>query len=257
MIFIGFEELVQRDLQGMLDLIKYATADGEYKLYNDDEMYTKILEILPTDMMHEQLGIFIANASEELERLREMKGYAQAMIQNNAKPSTVLEVIDSLNVAELKQKLRRIEEIEAEMERANADNEAQVQADADARQERYMEFEKLLDSEMMNEEYDRKEDIEHIKGAYNLSSFNTGDSNENGIPDATEVQKLINDRDKIQTDRIDRAEKRAIEKEKVAQKKQEFQHQQKMDKENVGIQKEKNKIAKKKASQRPAAAKKR
>lgn len=252
MIFIGFEEFIQRELQGILDLAKYTTAEGDFSLINEDAFHAKILEIFPEDFSHELLGVHLNYGADEQRKLEEMKGYAQAMLQNNQKSSTVLEVIAAENVAELKQQLKRIEEIEAASEQAMAENEEAMNQAADERQMRYMEYEKLLDTEFMNSEYDRKEDLEHIQGTYNLSSYSTGDSNADGIPDATQIQKILNDREKISTDRQDRAEKRAMEKEKLNQKKQEFQHQMKMDKENVKIQKEKNKIARSK----PAAKKK-
>lgn len=250
MIFIGFEEFVERELQGLLDLAKYATSEGVFKIYNDDDYYTQLLEIYPEDLMNEELGIFFSKASEELRKLEEMKGYAQAMLQNNQKPSTVLEVIDSMNVAELKAKLRVIEEMDAQMEQAVAENEAQMAEMADERKERYREFEQLLDLEFMHQEYDRKEDLEYIEGSFNTFSFSTGDSNANGIPDPVEVQKMNNDREKLMTDREDRRAARALEMEKISQKKAEFEQKKKMDAENVKLQKEKNKIAriKKKSS---------
>lgn len=256
MIFLGFEQLIQKDLQGIIDLSKYTTSKGVYGMYNDDDFNTMLLEIEPEDFMNEEFGVFVMDAAEELRKLNEMKQYVQAMVQNGAKGSTVLEVIDCINVAELKQKLRRLEQIETEIEASIRQEEFDAQAAADDRQKRMMAYEKLLERENMEAEYDRKEDIETIKGAFNTYTFQDGDANDNGTPDVTEVQKLLQGQMKLMADIDSKQQKHASEKEKLTQQRQQMEHQFEMDKENLKLGKEKLKIDRKKASQRPAASKK-
>lgn len=256
MIFLGFEEFTERELQGFMDLSKFTTSKGVYGMYNDDDFGTSLLEIQPEDFMNEEIGIFIMGAAEELRKLGEMKQYAQAMVQNGSKPSTVLEVIDSINVAELKQKLRQIEDIQAQQETATQDAEHNAEAAADERMMRMKRFESLLDREKMHEEYGEKQEIEHIKGMYNTFTFQDGDSNDNGVPDAIEVQKMAAQREQMNLDFKGKQEDRKIKLEKIKQDQVRLDHDIKQADKDTQLKKEKLKIDRKKALQRPAAKKK-
>ena len=241
MMFIGFEEFVERDLQSLLNLAKFATTEGDYKLYNEDEYFTQVLSILPEDFAFEDLGIFVNKASEELRKLQEMRGYAQAMLQNNQKASTVMEVIDAVNISELKQKLKQVEAIDEQVQKAMAESEQEAAQALEESKQRFVEFSKLLDRENMEAEYDRKEDIEYIRGSFNTFTFQNGDVNANNVPDTMEVQKLMDNRKKAEEARADRLEQRKLQREQFEQKKKEFAHKQVMDKKNLAVKKSKNK----------------
>jgi len=200
MIFIGFEEFVERDLQGLLDFSKFLTAKGDYSTYNDDDYGTQILDILPEDFVNEDLNVFVERASEAIRKLEEMRSYAQAMLQNDHKPSTVLEIVDAINISELKAKLKQIEAIDEQIQQMMAQNEEEAAKAADERKMAYAEFDALLGERKLNLEYDRKEDIEFIKGSFNTFTFKDGDSDANGVPDATQVAGLINERKKMEDD---------------------------------------------------------
>ena len=248
MIFIGFEEFVESELQGLLDYAKFLTSKGLYATYNDDDYGTQLLEIMPEDFMNEELGVFVEKASEAIRKLEEMKQYAQAMLQNDHKPSTVLEIIDAVNVAELKGKLKMIEEIDAQIEQMMAANEQEALAAADERKKDYAEFDALLGERKLNLEYDRKEDIEFIKGTFNTFTFKDGDSDANGVPDATQVQKLVQDRQKMEDDWSNRVADRQQKYIELDRKERELQHKIKNDKESNRLKGRQITATKKKAA---------
>lgn len=251
MIHVGFEQFVQKELQGLMDLSKFVTAKGVYGMYNDDEYGTTLLEIFPEDFMNEELGVFVTDSAEEMRKLNEMRANAQAMMQNGAKYSTVLEIIDAVNVAELKQTLKHIESIEAEIEKITQQNEFDAQAAADERAKRMMEYEKLLERENMNAEYDRKEDLETIKGTFNTFTFQDGDANDNNTPDALEIQKILQNQTKMLAEIDSISHKHAENSEKLRQARESMQHQFKKDNEELKLKKKKLQIDAIKARQRP------
>jgi hypothetical protein len=254
MIFVGYEEFAESELQGFLDLAKFLTSKGVYGTYNDDELGTQLMEIFPEDFMNEDLGVFVERASEQIRKLEEMRSYAQAMLQNDHKPSTVLEIIDAINVSELKTRLKQIEAIDAQIEQQNAANEQEAEAAADERKKMFMEYEKLLERENMHAEYQEKQDLEMVKGTFNTLTFTDGDSNNNGVPDAADAQKLIQQQQKMQIDHQDKTEKRNQEQQKIQLKKQELDHKISDAKEKNKLTKESNQIARKKAAQKPKPA---
>lgn len=248
MIFINFEEFQERELQGLMDYAKFLTAKGKKGIYNDDMYGIQLMDIDPEDFPDEELGVFVDGAAEHMRKLQEMRNYSLAMLQNNAKPSTVMEVVDSINAAELKAKLRQIEDIETQIAQQQAQGESEHEQALEEIRERFLAYGKMLDRENMEAEYDRKEDLEHIKGTYNTFTFQDGDANDNGQLDAIEAQKILFDRQKHFDDVEDRKKGRQIEREKVRDDRRQMEHQMRQDKVNTQLAREKLVIDRKKAN---------
>jgi len=249
MIFIGFEEFVQSELQGIMDYGKFLTAKGHKSIYNDDEFGTMLMEIFPEDFINEDLGVFVDSSSEHIHKLQQMQGLAQAMVQNNARISTVLEVMDAINVADLKAKIRRIEEIEDQIAASQGQSEQEALAAADERKERYAKYENILDTLFMNDEYNRKEDIEHIKGSYQLEAAAKDDSVNEDPNASANFEKLMLERQKFDVDRQDKLAERDRKTKELQLQKTELEHKMETDRQKLKLDARKITVAaKKKAS---------
>lgn len=238
-IFNIYEEFIEKELQGLLDLSRFTNIDGVKKLWNDTELGNQLLEIDPVQYSTTELGVVVESSSEALQVLKALQGDAQAMLQNGAKPSTIAEIRSTLNIASLKAKLKQIEDLQAKAEQAMAANEQEAQKMADERQKEFAEYTAILERATMHEEYDRKEDIELIRAEANMFTFKAADeSTPNGVPDILELEahKLERDkhRDAMAQQNLDRAEKLKTDSEDRKLKREEM--------------KSKEKIAKKKSS---------
>ncbi len=197
MIFAGFDEFVEKEMQGILDLSKFVNIDGVRKLYNGSDLDDLLLEIDPVEYASAELGIFMTDTPQDHGALDMMKGQVQNFIQNGMKASTVLELFSIGNISEMRAALKQIEAAEAEAAQAQAGSEEEAAAAADERQMRFMEYEKMLEEQLINTEYDRKEDIEKLKGEFNILSYgNPEDADGDGVPDATEVMWRDAEREK-------------------------------------------------------------
>lgn len=191
MIFIGFEEFASRELQGILDLTKFTNLDGVRRLYNLSELEMDIIDADPEEYAMAELGVYVTDASIEGRIFDRLEGYAQAMIQNGAKPSTVIEMLTSENVAMMKSVIHKAEDLENQAAAANAQSEQQKEQAIEEIKERYMRIENELKTTFMNAEYDRKETLEEIRGDYSLyKAPSDGDSNNNNVPDSMEIYDL-------------------------------------------------------------------
>jgi hypothetical protein len=136
------------------------------------------------------------------------------------------------NIAELESKLLHIEELQAQAEQAAAGSEQEAAAMADERKKDFAQFAELLKRETTDFEYDRKEDLEHIKGTYATFTFQDGDSNDNGVADGTEAQKILLEREKLQSTFNDKREQRShetqMQKEELAMKDKEIKSKEKI-----------------------------
>lgn len=254
MIFLGFEEFTETEMQGLMDYAKFLNSQGHRAIYNDDDYGTQILEIAPDDFTNEDLGVFVDSSSEHMRKKEKMEQYATAMLQNNAKPSTMMEVIDTINTAELKAKLRHIEQIEQSIAQQQAETEQEHEQALEDMKQRYVAYVKLLDRQNMEAEYDRKEDLEYIKGSFSTFTFKDGDSNANGEPDTIEVEKMMNDRRKLDADIEDKRANRQIKSADLAQRQQAMEQDMQKHRDNLQVAHKKLKIDAKKAAQRPKSS---
>lgn len=227
MIFVNFEQLLNRDLEGALDMSRFViAAEGEFKTirYFDDLSY-ELVKITPDQYCSHALGVKMSSSSKDFEVLNTMKSQIGAMMQNGTKPSTVLAMLQANNIAKLQQDLLRIEEQEAEMAAAQADNEASMSELENELKKEYEEFKNSLDMLKIELEWDRRDQNETIKGEFNTYTFQDGDANDNGIPDATEIMsnltKRLGDMEKQRTERMKVRTQEAMQQRELAQRERE------------------------------------
>lgn len=194
-IFSKFEEFIQRELNGLLDCGKIAYKDGLKRLYTNDDMTTVFLDVDPAKFAEADLGVFVSKSGKDLQDLAIAKQHAQAFIQNGAAPSTTIDVIRAKSLAKLSAILKSKEDdsMEAQKQAQMTDIEAAERLEMIKGQ--YIELQGIIDERLMESEYDRKEEIEHIKGAYSTyrNVEGTGDNNANSVPDALEVRAQFAD----------------------------------------------------------------
>ena len=176
MIFYTFEEFIEEDLKGLMELSRIADSWGiGADSWMTDDFDRELAAIDPVEASYEEMDLTLEYNTEEMRKLQEIKQYLQPFLQNGGGMSAVIDTIMAETVAEVKVK---IDDYEAKMQ-AQAQQQAQSEQEAEqamvAIQKETAEFQSLLDTDFMNAEYDRKEDIEMIKG-----DFNTYTSTENG-----------------------------------------------------------------------------
>lgn len=199
-IYNLFEEFTESEMQGILDFSKFVNVDGVKAVWNDDEFGTQIMEIDPNTYCSADLGVLVDSSTEAITAKNKMEATTTAMLQNKVKPSVIAEVIQTKNIAELKTKLKRIEELEAQAQQALQEGEEANAKAADERKMRYAEFENSLEKGLMNETYDRKQEIQNSINATNTFTFQDGDSNNNGVPDYKEVQEALHNKEKLEAE---------------------------------------------------------
>jgi alkylhydroperoxidase/carboxymuconolactone decarboxylase family protein YurZ len=191
-IYTSFEEFIHEDLNNLLEYSKIATSDGTKALYTSDMFDTMLLELDPTEYCNAALGIMVRTSAKEQRKLNELKSYMQEMLQNGVKPSTIMEIILTENVAELRTKLKHIEAIQAEAEKANANSVEELKAAEAERARQFKIFENELAKDLMNAEWDRKDENTMVKGEYDLVAFSKSmDNDADGVDDGAEIETRV------------------------------------------------------------------
>jgi hypothetical protein len=208
MIFNLFDEFVERELQGILDLSRFTALDGVYKVWNESDMSTEILQLDPVEYCYADLGLYMESSADIIIKKNKIESIAQAMMQNNVKASAIISLFKSDNIAEIEAKIKHIEEIQQQIESQIAESEEEAENLRQERVQAHEQFLEILRRGTMHEEYDRKEDLEHIQGTYNTFTFQNGDANANGVADAKEANKILLEREKMLKDSSDKKEQR-------------------------------------------------
>lgn len=129
-MFVEFDEFEQREMQGLLDLSKFAFINGKKASYISSDGKVKYLEIVPESYCNSDFGVFVKNGGQEAEKLREFKQSAFAFAQNQMKPSLVAEIVDANNLAKLVIDMKKAEqELEQQQAQAAEAQNEQVQAE--------------------------------------------------------------------------------------------------------------------------------
>ena len=153
-LFRKFERLEQRDFQALLDYSKEAWHTGKKTMYVMPDGTTDFLDIDSLSHMESSYGIFVSNAGKDAEKLTNIKGLTQAMMQNGTKPSVIAGMLDSDSFTEIKKNL-------ADAEKASEELEAAQQQAQQQQAEQQMEAAQLAqEAEMLEKEKDRQKDIE-------------------------------------------------------------------------------------------------
>ena len=153
-LFRKFERLEQRDFQALLDYSKEAWLSGKKTMYAMPDGTTDYLDIDSMGHLESNYGIFVSDAGKDQEKLQNIKGLTQAMMQNGTKPAAIAEMLDSDSFSEIKKNLKLADKASEELEAA------QQQAQQEMQQQQ-MEAEQMkAQAESLDKEKDRQKDIE-------------------------------------------------------------------------------------------------
>jgi hypothetical protein len=149
-----FSFFEQRDLQCLIDYSQLAWIDGKKANYVMPDGTQQFLDIDPDTYTHAEFGVFVNDASKEVEKLNQLRGLGQASIQNGVPMSIVAEMIESDSFVEIKDKINQAEKHMEELNQQAQEMEQQmVQAEQENKQ---MERE----HESIENEKDRQNKIE-------------------------------------------------------------------------------------------------
>ena len=153
-LFRKFERMEQRDFQALLDYSKEAWLGGKKSMYVMPDGTTDFLDIDSMQHMESNYGIFVSDAGKDQEKLQNIKGLTQAMIQNGAKPGDLAEMLDSDSFTQIKSNLKKADRAQEELE------QAQQEAQQEMQQQQLQSQQAIQEATALENEKDRQKDIE-------------------------------------------------------------------------------------------------
>ena len=198
-LFARFDEFLERELQGILDVSKYCFRNGKRAKFVGSDLRTKILDVDPANYSSIEFGVKVSTDPRTMETMKRMQQAVHAFAQNGASPTTILEVLDAQNASMLKEALEKMDaklQQQQQMQGQQQQQLQQAQAQAAQQQSQQDHQEEL---EKINLEYDRKLELEQVKAMLIPEPI---------IPEAQEDYSL-------EISRADRVSKESIEQRKL------------------------------------------
>jgi len=153
-IFRKFSRFEQRDLQGLLDYSKEAWITGKKAMYVMPDLNTQFLELDSFEHMESEYGVFVSDSGRDQDKLEQAKALSQSMIQNGVPASAVLDLFDTENYAGIKDKIKRAEKAQKELD------EAQQQAQQEQAAQQAQIQQQQIQQNAIDKEKDRQLEIE-------------------------------------------------------------------------------------------------
>ena len=149
-----FSQLEKRDLWALLDYSKDAYVTGKKTSYVLDDASVATLEVDGMQHMQTEYGIFVSDSTKENEKLEYIRSLSEALVQNGAPLSTIIDVIDANSTTTMKDKVKKAERSIQELQQAQQQAERQ-QKDRELQDK---QMERRHESEQ--NELDRQKDVQ-------------------------------------------------------------------------------------------------
>lgn len=153
-IFRKFARFEQRELQGLLDYSKEAWIAGKKGMYVMPDTTTQFIDIDSMSHMEAEYGIFVSDAGKDQDNLRYAREMSQSMIQNGMPASAVMELFDTESFTGIKEKIRKAEKAQQELEQKQQEAQQQMQ------QQQMQMQQQMKEQEILDKDKDRQKDIE-------------------------------------------------------------------------------------------------
>lgn len=202
LVFLGFEDFFETELQGLLDLSKFLNVDGVKGLYNGTSYDKELINIDPVAYCNSELGVLFTRSPEEQDKVNTMKQLLQALVQNGTAPSVIAEIVDAHSMAQIREKLAHLEDIQARQAQEQQQAEAEAEEHADKREASIAAMQNELKMQLQDNEYQWKERLAILEGQMDMTSaaLLSKDETVSDIPTAEDISKRYLETLKLTTD---------------------------------------------------------
>ena len=109
--FTEYAQFEERDINYLLNLSKIAWINNKKAVYLDSDLKQQILDIDGMTHAESEYAVYAVNSLQYNEKLRIIKEQIHAFIQNGTPGSTIIDMIESENIATIKMKVKEAEKI--------------------------------------------------------------------------------------------------------------------------------------------------
>lgn len=196
--FSQHENLKTRVLEAFLETAKIALRSSTNKKvqYILDDQTIEVLNMEGEDFSEHDYGLLVTSSTRTMELEQAIKQYAQAFIQNGGSMSTIMDIYFSPSLMDMRRKLENAEEQIHQRNSEAQQQQSKIEEQRLQSEKEYQNRELELKDLMNQRDNETKRYIADIKDG-GLASQDTDDD---GIADPIDLEKLELDREKIRND---------------------------------------------------------
>lgn len=191
-LFLAHNLLWERILTSVVEVASKIWKDNKKVPYLLDDLSRDILELTPDTFANSDIGVFITDSSKDNEIFQYMRQLAQPMMQNGAKISDVISLLQATSVEAYKREIKKLEAVRDQMAAQQQQSELQAQQQLEELKAKAKQDEFQHDWEMQERKYEHEKELKAMD-VYKMQK--DLDVDKNGIPDpieAAELQHKIN-----------------------------------------------------------------
>jgi DNA-binding transcriptional MerR regulator len=121
-----FSFFEQRDLQCLIDYSQIAWINGKKEAYIMPDGTQDYLDVDPDTYTHAEFGVFVSDATKEVQKLNQLKALGQAGIQNGIPMSMIADILDGESFVEIKDKITQAEKYMEQLQQQAQELEQQM-----------------------------------------------------------------------------------------------------------------------------------
>lgn len=179
----------KRVLESLVECSKEAWKNGSKKLqFVTDDLATVFFSIDGNEFNNAEYGVFISDAAKDAEALEMLKELTHAAMQNERiMLSSIADIYTSESLSDVKAKLMKVEE-EMQMRQEQA-QKSQQEADMQKAQVENQTKQAEIEKDYYKTDQDNATKIK-VAEINSFKFLQDQDSNDNGVPDQLEIEKL-------------------------------------------------------------------
>ena len=234
-----YEEFEESELNGLLDLSKFAYINGKKASYINSQGRQVFLSIDKEDpnLVNAEFGLRVKSSAKEKGKLEKMKSIAETLASQKESPVKIAKILNAEdNFAKLVNELQELEDLERALEQQQQEADRQTQEAISVRQKEVEDAKIALAYYEIDSKHQNNLELQQLK---NAGEQNTMDADKNNVPDFIDIQtSMIANQTMINKANTD-ARKLSLENTKHIAS-------QTLEKEKLGIEKEKLNVAREK-----------
>jgi len=160
--FARFEEFEEREVQGYLDLSKFAWRKGKQAMYKRGDGEEEFLQVEGADYTEMEFRVVAKKAGKERQKTKLFKEMLMPIIQNSGqqgvKSSMIAQLLDAESMSEVKKLAKSFDEAEAKV--AQAQQQSTQEHEAQMKQEEQAMIKHQEDVKMLMQEKEINKDIQ-------------------------------------------------------------------------------------------------
>jgi hypothetical protein len=232
-LFVAHEYVLGQLYQAIIDASLYIESKKPQSTisYITSEGESAFVQVNGTDLKFRDLKVFLTNRPEDKQMFNEIRGLSQAVLQNGGSLHDIIELYSTNSIRDMKKvfktlKNRQDQLQDQQMQQKQQQLDQQQQQAQAALQQAQQQHEEQIAHEDYQKELDRINKIEIATIAAQAKQGVPLDADVSGVPDALEIDKLVHEQSKAQSDYQAKmadiqsksklaAEKLAVEREKI------------------------------------------